>query len=109
MTIPEVQKEVANAWTDSYSPAATEHAMHSMRDDPIPYRISHFIARMFFRGIYYPQKGAWGWIRLIWQNRRAIYGLIHASYTDWPGGKRGDTNLEFDSPRRRNPVDVSGD
>lgn len=109
MTVPEVQAEVLRAWADSYSPAATEAVMKAMADDPIPYRISHLIARLFFRGIYFPLKGTWGWLRLIFQNRRSIAGLIHDSFTDWPGGKRGGTGLEFDAPRQGAAADASGD
>src|SRR5205814_4620818 len=47
MSIPEVQDEVRKAWTDSYSPEATERALDSIADEPVPYKISHFIARMF--------------------------------------------------------------
>ncbi|MCP5110425.1 MAG: B12-binding domain-containing radical SAM protein, partial [bacterium] len=52
MTPAEVQTEVTQAWTDSYSPAATKRAIDSMAGQPVPYKISHLIARLFFRGIY---------------------------------------------------------
>ena len=85
MSIPEVQDEVRRAWTESYSPAATERAIQSIADEPAPYKISHFMARLFFRGIYFPQKGAWKWLRLVAQNRRAIYRIVRESYTRWHG------------------------
>jgi len=93
MSIPEVQAEVTQAWRDSYSPAATWSALESLRGEPAPYRISHLIARLFFRGIYFPQKGVWGWLKLIAQNGRAIIGLIRDAARNWPAGR-----LKFDAP-----------
>ena len=98
MTIPEVQNEVTHAWRDSYSPAATRMALEALRTEPVPYRISHLIARLFFRGIYFPQKGVWGWLKLVAQNRRAIFRLIRDSFKAWPAGPEGP--LDFDASRR---------
>jgi len=85
MTIPEVQDEVRYAWTNSYSPAATRQALASIADEPVPYKINHLAARLFFRGIYFPQKGAWRWARLITQNRGAIFQIVRESFTQWHG------------------------
>jgi radical SAM superfamily enzyme YgiQ (UPF0313 family) len=98
MTIPEVQSEVTEAWRNSYSPAATRRALNSIRNEPVPYRISHLIARLFFRGIYFPQKSTWAWLKLIAQNRTAIFGLIRDSFTRWNGAKNDGLPLAFDAP-----------
>ncbi len=111
MTIPEVQDEVEYAWTNSYSPAATQRAIDSIRCEPIPYRISHLVARLFFRGIYFPQKGAWGWLKTIAQNRSAIFSLIRESFTRWPGGAGAEGRLEFEAPsdrRKRSLATIAG-
>jgi radical SAM superfamily enzyme YgiQ (UPF0313 family) len=100
MTIPEVQREVTRAWRRSYSPAATRKALRALRHEPVPYRISHLVARLFFRGIYFPPKSVWGWLKLIAQNGLAIGGLIRDSLTAWPGGAGAGVPLEFDAPRR---------
>jgi len=62
---------VRYSWLNSYSPAATERALESIKDEPVPYKISHMAARLFFRGIYFPRKAAWQWLKLIAQNRRS--------------------------------------
>src|SRR2546425_843306 len=80
MTIREVQSEVGRAWKRSYSPAATRRAIDAIRQQPVPYRISHLIARLFFRGIYFPRKGTWDWIKLIARNGRPIFSLIRDSF-----------------------------
>jgi radical SAM superfamily enzyme YgiQ (UPF0313 family) len=76
MSCAEVQAEVKDAWTHSYSPAAIERALLSIACAPVPYKISHLVARLFFRGIYFPQRGAWDWLKLVVQNRRSVARLI---------------------------------
>jgi radical SAM superfamily enzyme YgiQ (UPF0313 family) len=91
ITIPEVQEEVRYAWTNSYSPKANRRALDSIADEPVPYKISHLAARLFFRGIYFPQKGAWRWVKLIAENRGAIFQIIRESFTQWHGTNRAGT------------------
>jgi radical SAM superfamily enzyme YgiQ (UPF0313 family) len=85
MTASEVHAEVRHAWMNSYSPAATRHAIRSLADEPAPYKISHVLARLFFRGIYFPQKGVWAWLKLIFQNRGTIFHLIRDCHNNWNG------------------------
>jgi radical SAM superfamily enzyme YgiQ (UPF0313 family) len=96
MTCEEVQAEVKYAWTNSYSPAATRRAIASMERAPAPYKISHLIARMFFRNIYFPQKSAWGWLRLLAQNRGAILHVIRESFTNWAGTEGAGRELKLE-------------
>jgi hypothetical protein len=63
ISVADVQNEVHYAWTNSYSPAATKRALDSIGDEPVPYKISHFVARIFFRGTYFPPKGVWQWLK----------------------------------------------
>jgi radical SAM superfamily enzyme YgiQ (UPF0313 family) len=104
MTGEEVHAEVRQAWADSYSPQATTHALDSIRTEPVPYKISHFVARLFFRGIYFPPKNVWGWLKLIGQNRRTIYRLVHESFTCW-GGTADRKRLKFESGLKAAPSD----
>src|SRR5258705_1509706 len=73
MTIAEAHAEVKRGWALSYSPEALSHAVASIKDKPLGYRINIFIARMCFRGIYFPQMGPLAWLKLIYQNRRTIF------------------------------------
>ena len=93
ITIPQVQDEVRYAWTNSYSPAAIEKAIDSIADEPAAYKISHLIARLFFRGIYFPQKGKW--MRLLFQNRRAIRRVLKDCFGNWHGAKGRATSRDF--------------
>jgi hypothetical protein len=87
ISIQGVQDEVRYAWTNSYSPAAIDGAIESIADEPAAYKISHLMSRLFFRGIYFPQKGTWNWLKLAAQNRRAIGRVIKDSFTKWHGAK----------------------
>lgn len=76
MTIAEAQSELEYAWASSYSPEAIAKAVSSLDHKPIGNRLNILIARLFFRGIYFPQKGTWQWLKLIAQNRRTIFRLV---------------------------------
>ena len=43
------------------------------------------MSRLFFRGIYFPQKGAWQWLKLIAQNRSSVWRIVKDSFTQWNG------------------------
>lgn len=95
ITISGVQDEVRYAWANSYSPAAIERAIESIADEPAAYKISHLMSRLFFRGIYFPQKGAWSWFKLAFRNRRAIARVVKDSLTRWHGSRNPGENRDF--------------
>ncbi len=76
ISIPEAQAELEYAWASSYSPEAIATAVQSLAHKPLGNRINILVARLFFRGIYFPQQGKWGWIKLIAKNRRTIFKLV---------------------------------
>jgi len=76
MSIDETHAEVNHAWSSSYSPAAIAQAVESIRDKGLGYRINILIARLCFRGIYFPQLGKRAWMKIIFQNRRTILKLV---------------------------------
>ncbi|MFY9558266.1 MAG: radical SAM protein [Blastocatellia bacterium] len=76
MTIEQTHAEVQHAWASSYSAEAIERAVDAIEEQSIGYRINMFIARLCFRGIYFPQMGKWEWMKLIGQNRRTVFKLI---------------------------------
>jgi radical SAM superfamily enzyme YgiQ (UPF0313 family) len=83
MTIAEAHAEVKYGWASSYSPEAMAQAVGSLKDKPLPYRINIFIARMCFRGIYFPQMGPAAWTKLMYQNRRTIFSLVREGFAKW--------------------------
>jgi radical SAM superfamily enzyme YgiQ (UPF0313 family) len=75
MTIEEARRETIAAWSRSYSPERNREVIDSLADSPIDVRIGHFVARLFFRGIYFPQMGTSAWLKLLFANRGVILGL----------------------------------
>jgi len=81
MTIAEAHAEMNYAWTNSYSPEALAKADRAIAHKPLDQRINIFIARLCFRGIYFPQMRRLAWVKLICQNRRTIFGLVKEGFT----------------------------
>jgi radical SAM superfamily enzyme YgiQ (UPF0313 family) len=80
MTISEAHAEVLDGWNRSYSPAAIAQAVESLDHQPLGYRINILIARLCFRGIYFPQMGPWAWVKVIAQNRKTIFNLVKEGF-----------------------------
>jgi len=88
MSIEETQTEVNHAWVNSYSPTGIANAINSISDQPVGDRASILIARLFFRGIYFPQMGKWAWTKVIAQNRQTIYDLAKEALVTWRTARR---------------------
>ncbi|MGA9978700.1 MAG: radical SAM protein [Candidatus Sulfotelmatobacter sp.] len=76
MSIDEAHAEVKHGWSESYSPEALAHAVDSLDDQPLGHRINIFIARLCFRGIYFPMMGKLAWPKVILENRHTISKLV---------------------------------
>src|SRR6267154_979951 len=76
MTIEEAHEEVKYGWAHAYSPEALAQAVDSLDDQPLGYRVNIFLARLCFRGIYFPMMGRLAWLTVIAQNRRTIFKLV---------------------------------
>ncbi|MGH9947014.1 MAG: B12-binding domain-containing radical SAM protein [Pyrinomonadaceae bacterium] len=83
MSIADAKTETFKAWSRSYSPERNFHAIESIQDAPIQVRISHIVARLFFRGIYFPQMSKAAWIKLLFQNRKSILKLAGEGFSCW--------------------------
>jgi radical SAM superfamily enzyme YgiQ (UPF0313 family) len=88
MTIDEAKAETFNAWARSYSPERNWEAINSIKDVPIETRISHLVARLFFRGIYFPQMNRRAWVKLLLENRKTIFSLTREGLKTWWNSRR---------------------
>jgi radical SAM superfamily enzyme YgiQ (UPF0313 family) len=88
MTIEQARAEVNQAWSQSYSPERNAQAVEMLADKHIQYRIGHLVARLFFRGIYFPQMGKRAWLGVIFQNRRTISKLAREGATMWRAARK---------------------
>jgi radical SAM superfamily enzyme YgiQ (UPF0313 family) len=80
MTIEEAHAEVKYGWSHAYSPEALAQAVDALDDQPLGYRINIFLARLCFRGIYFPMMGKLAWARVVAQNRRTIFKLVKEAF-----------------------------
>lgn len=88
MTITDASAETFYAWDRSYSPKRNAEAIEAIKDAPIEYRISNLVARLFFRGIYFPQMSKMAWIKLLFQNRKPILSLTFEGLSLWRKAKK---------------------
>ena len=102
MSIAQAHAEVKAGWANSYSPEAIAQAVDSLKHEPVGYRINIFLARMCFRGIYFPQMGPLAWLKLMSQNRRTIFNLASEAFAAWrsrPLSAAGLSALAVKGPR----------
>jgi radical SAM superfamily enzyme YgiQ (UPF0313 family) len=83
MTIDEAHAEVKYGWSHAYSGEAIAQAVDSLDDQPLGYRINILIARLCFRGIYFPMLGRFAWWKVISENRRTIFKLSRQGFQAW--------------------------
>jgi hypothetical protein len=98
MTIEEAKAETFKAWARSYSPQRNREAIEAIHDAPVEVRIGHLVARLFFRGIYFPQLSKGAWLKLLFENRRTIFSLTKEGLKTWRHASR---------KRAQTPVGVS--
>jgi len=84
----QVQRELDKAWRTSYSPENNQKAIDWFAGRDINDQIMHFVMRMFFRGIYFPQRNARVWTKLVAQNRKPLFQLIKGGYGKYREYKR---------------------
>ncbi len=99
MTIEEARTEVIHAWSESYSPKRNAEALEAIKHEPLEYRIGHLVARFFFRGIYFPQMTKRAWLKLLFENRGAIYGLSKEGFTKYRAFKKRPKTMLSDVPQ----------
>ncbi|MEP6911231.1 MAG: radical SAM protein [bacterium] len=83
MSIGEAREEVQQAWSSSYSAKRNRQALKAIHEAPVQYRIGMLVARLFFRGIYFPQMSRWAWVKLVAQNGGSIFNLTRETFSLW--------------------------
>jgi len=86
MSIAEAHAEVNYGWAQAYSPEAIAQAVRSFSHKPLAYRINILVARLCFRGIYFPQMGPMAWFKVIGENAQTICDIVKEGFRDWFSG-----------------------
>ncbi len=96
MSITDAKSEVDYAWSRSYSPERNAEALEQIKDAPIEFRISHFVSRIFFRGIYFPQMRKRDWMRLLYDNRKTITSLTKEGISTFRNSRKNKKAVQQD-------------
>jgi hypothetical protein len=75
MTIEQTHRELQYAWAHSYDATRNAEAVQAMSDAPVGPRVFHFVTRLAFRAIYFPQTTRRAWIKVFFENRRTVFRL----------------------------------
>ena len=80
MTPEEAEAEVRQSWNYCYAPASFQRAQKWLVENQksFGYQLMHFVARMLFRGIYFPQMNRWAWIKLLAHNTHTLGSLTYS-------------------------------
>jgi len=76
ITVDQAHNELDQAWRKSYSPQRNKQVVDLLTERDLDIGATHFLMRLFFRGIYVPQMTTTAWLRLIFQNRKSIFTLV---------------------------------
>ena len=76
ITADQAESEVRQAWATSYNPKTIASAIGWLESRSFPDRLIHLIARLAFRGIYFPQMKRREWVQVLFQNRGPIFRLL---------------------------------
>ena len=74
----QAEGEVNESWRLGYGPrsfARTQRWLVANRK-PFDHQVAFLVARLLFRGIYFPQATPWSWVRLLASNARTIASLV---------------------------------
>ncbi len=88
MSIEEAHAEVKYGWSHAYGAEAIAQAVDSLDDQPLGYRVNILIARLCFRGIYFPMLGRFAWWKVISENRKTISKLVRQGVEAWWDSRR---------------------
>jgi radical SAM superfamily enzyme YgiQ (UPF0313 family) len=72
------EAEVRRAWARCYRPSAFARTQKWLvaRGKGLERQVAFLIARLLFRGIYFPQASGWSWVRLLGANLPTITRLV---------------------------------
>jgi radical SAM superfamily enzyme YgiQ (UPF0313 family) len=109
MTIDEAHNEVNYGWARAYSPEALAQAVESLDHERLGYRVNIFLARLCFRGIYFPMLTKSAWLRVVAENRRTILKLLKEAVFGRKARPRNPTMQDYFEVATSNTSGKAGD
>jgi radical SAM superfamily enzyme YgiQ (UPF0313 family) len=80
------EDEVNESWRRGYGRRSFSRTQRWMIDNrkPFDHQVAFLVARLLFRGIYFPQSTLWSWVRLLASNSVTIARLVLRRLLDRP-------------------------
>jgi radical SAM superfamily enzyme YgiQ (UPF0313 family) len=74
----QAEHELSKSWRRCYRPRFFAHTQRWLVNNrkPFDHHVAFLIARLLFRGIYFPQSTRWSWVRLLASNAPTITRLL---------------------------------
>jgi hypothetical protein len=103
MSAEEVEGEVHHAWQSCYEPAAFRASQQWLVDNdrPLMEQLTHFIVRLFFRGIYFKQTRRGEWVSLLARNVPTMASLATAGWRRRSVASRRGIRDSYSFPQSR--------
>src|SRR5690242_16013853 len=101
MTIEEAHAELNYGWAQAYSPDALAEAIAALDDQHVGDRVNIFLARLCFRGIYFPMLRKSSWLPVIIENRRTILKLFKEGALRWMRPRNSAKQIPLTSQPQR--------
>jgi len=89
MEVDEAEAELDKAWRRSYEPQAISLALKKMETQPFKNRAVMLLARLAFRGIYFPQMRRRDWLRVIVANRSNLFRIVSEARSEYTRQRAG--------------------
>ncbi len=85
------EDEVNESWRRGYGRRSFARTQRWLTDNgkPFDHQVAFLVARLLFRGIYFPQSSPWSWVRLLAANAHTIARLVLRRLLYRPGGPEG--------------------
>ena len=90
----EAESEIRASWSAAYGPAAFRRTQKWMlsKGKPFAQQLTLFIARLLFRGIYFPQMTGWSWVKLMISNLPTTLSLVRSGLRVRWGSRKADSD-----------------
>jgi len=78
LTPSQAEDEVNESWRRGYGRRSFARTQRWLVDNrkPFDHQVAFLVARLLFRGIYFPQSTPWSWVRLLLSNAHTIARLV---------------------------------
>jgi hypothetical protein len=82
---------VSESWRLGYGRRSFARTQQWLTDNrkPFDHQVAFLVARLLFRGIYFPQSTGWSWVRLLAANAPTIARLVLRRLLGRPGRSEG--------------------